>query len=256
MVAWRSAKFFQKQFGSALEAMYVQPWMFSVAGMGLIDPYLAGESERDAVAELQLKLGPDALIRGDIGTIESSIVKESASFDMLAVGTHSRTGVERALRGSVAETLIRASNKPVLVTKRPLTAVRRVLAPVNFEPYSWDAFEAAAQAAAAFAAELTVLHVIGPTLSRGADVAGPGRLLEEWIRELPETVRDACRPLGRIEFGSPAERIANAATDCDLVVIAAHRKGLLADAFGTTAERVLRHCAIPILAIPSGEGRE
>jgi nucleotide-binding universal stress UspA family protein len=49
---------------------------------------------------------------------------EEHSADMIAIGTHGRTGLRRALMGSVAEAVIRCSNVPVLVVREgiPLPA--------------------------------------------------------------------------------------------------------------------------------------
>jgi nucleotide-binding universal stress UspA family protein len=43
---------------------------------------------------------------------------EEWSADLIVMGTHGRTGVERALAGSVAERVIRLAPCPVLVTRR------------------------------------------------------------------------------------------------------------------------------------------
>lgn len=253
--AWACAHSLCRRFGCESEAFYVQPWQFSVAGMGIVEPYMTTEIEREALAELRRRLGPSAVVRGDIGAVEASILTESRGFDMIVAGSHGRSSWERALRGSIAEALIRDSNKPVLIGRGPLGRVRRVLAPINFEPYSWAAFVMAARAAAAFGAELAALHVVDQALARGADVQGPTRLLDSWIDSLPEGLADRCSSVRRVDYGSAAECIAWAAQECDMVVLAAHRRGVWADAFGTTAQRVLRHCPVPVLAVPSSARR-
>jgi len=76
--------------------------------------------------------------------------------------------------------------------------------------------------------------------------------LEEWIAALPRDLRAACEPNAKLAFGSPADQIVLASKDADLVVLAAHSRGLLSDmVLGTTAERVLRYCPTPVLAVPS-----
>lgn len=245
--AWLHARALAERFGARCEALYVQTWIFSVAGMGIVEPYMASEAARSATAELRKRLGPDAVVRGEIGSVEGSILADARGFDLIVAGSHGKHGVERALRGSIAEQLLRDSDKPVLVARGPASPIRRVLAPVNFEPHSWAAFEAAALVAHAHGAELTALHVVDQGLYRDANVDGPRRLLEDRI----DALGTGSLPEALIEYGSPVERIASAAKDFDLVVVGAHRRGLLADAFGTTAERVLRHCPVPVLAIPS-----
>jgi nucleotide-binding universal stress UspA family protein len=56
----------------------------------------------------------------------------SQGIDLIVVGTHGRTGVSRALLGSVAERVVRSSSRPVLTVPgrglRPITAAARELA--------------------------------------------------------------------------------------------------------------------------------
>lgn len=249
--AWDYARSLVTAFGAVAEAYFVQPWMFSVAGMGVVEPYLANEAAVAAVSALRARLGPDAKVKGEVGAVEQSILAESKGFDLIVVGTHGRTGVERALRGSIAEALLRDAERPVLVARGAPKPVRRILAPTNFEPYAWDGFLAAFEAAEAYGATVAVLHSVSQALYRSADVSAPRALIEEWIGALPERLRSRVAGKPVIDFGSASERIATAAKDYDLVVMSAHRKGLLADAFGTTAERVLRHCPTPVLAVAS-----
>ena len=40
MAAWDCAQSLSRRFGSKLEAFYAQPWQISVAGMGVVEPYM------------------------------------------------------------------------------------------------------------------------------------------------------------------------------------------------------------------------
>ena len=53
----------------------------------------------------------------EYGSTADGIIKCSTEFgaDLIVVGTHSRTGLDRLLMGSVAEHVVRHSNVPVLV---------------------------------------------------------------------------------------------------------------------------------------------
>lgn len=53
------------------------------------------------------------------GAIASSIIRaaDEERIDLIAMATHGRTGVQRAVRGSVAEEVLRQSNKPVLLVR-------------------------------------------------------------------------------------------------------------------------------------------
>ncbi len=53
------------------------------------------------------------------GAIAASIIRaaDEENIDLIAMATHGRTGVQRAVRGSVAEEVLRRSNKPVLLVR-------------------------------------------------------------------------------------------------------------------------------------------
>lgn len=67
---------------------------------------------REAFAELEVET--EVAIAGDPA---SAIVShaETEGADLIVVGTHGRSGVRRALMGSVAESVVRAARIPVLV---------------------------------------------------------------------------------------------------------------------------------------------
>jgi nucleotide-binding universal stress UspA family protein len=48
---------------------------------------------------------------------------DSFHADLIVMGTHGKSGLERLLLGSVAETVIRAASSPVMVVRRPLRTV-------------------------------------------------------------------------------------------------------------------------------------
>ena len=58
------------------------------------------------------------LVEGDAAT-EIARVAAEKSCDLIVMGTHGRTGIERVLLGSVAEKVIRHAACPVLTTKPP-----------------------------------------------------------------------------------------------------------------------------------------
>lgn len=51
-----------------------------------------------------------------------SVLEQDRSFDLVVVGSHGRTGIRRALIGSVAEKIVRHSPCPVLVAHQPQAA--------------------------------------------------------------------------------------------------------------------------------------
>jgi len=64
------------------------------------------------------------LTQGDPGTVIAELA-EKHKCDLVIIGTHGRTGLDRLLMGSVAETVLRKAKCPVLTVKVPLTESTR-----------------------------------------------------------------------------------------------------------------------------------
>lgn len=255
VTAWKQAALLAERFGARVEGLYVQEWLHSVMGLGLGEPRATAQAGHRARENLLSLLGSGADVRSATGPVNETILSwgKNLGFDLIVMGTHGRTGLERAVKGSVAEVIIRNSSIPVLVVRKELTPRwRSVLAPINFERYSMDGLLFAAKAAEALGARLTLLHVLNaPLYADATAMEGPKQLLAKAVEKLPARLRHACRPKLSLAFGKPAEEISSAAQEADLVILAAHQKGALHDAIlGTTAERVLRHCRKPVLAVP------
>jgi nucleotide-binding universal stress UspA family protein len=248
--AWKQAQALAKIFGARVQGLYARGWTYHSPA----DLALGVWDWREVASGLRARLGKGADLRRVDGPIEETILSwgKNLGFDLIVMGTHGRTGLERALKGSVAEHIIRHSSVPVLVSRKPAARFKRILAPVNFEPYSMEGLLFAAKTAAALKARLTVLYVHGSPLYGSADPLKASKiLLADFIARLPAALRRACRPKPLIVFGDPGDEIVAAAGRTDLVVLAARRRGFMRDALlGTTAERVLRHCQKPVLAVP------
>jgi nucleotide-binding universal stress UspA family protein len=79
-----------------------------------IAPGLAMDGLRDAVARLGDAVEPQiALLTGDPAAAIVTYARDMA-IDLIVIGTHGRTGVSRALLGSVAEHVVRTAPCPVL----------------------------------------------------------------------------------------------------------------------------------------------
>lgn len=201
------------------------------------------------VAERLRAMYPGAKPRVAEGDPAALIRRAARGCDLVIMGSHGREGLSRALLGSVCEAVVRDAPVPVLVVKdgpRPITSV---LAPVNLAPYSRAGLELSARAAAGLGAALTMLHVAAP----GTQGANPRLFLNGMLATLPLKLRDAVRPRVLLRAGDPIAEILKESRRHGLVVLTAHRKALLRDlVLGTTAERVLRHCRVPVLTAPSG----
>lgn len=255
VAAWEEASGLALKFGAQIKALYVQQWLHSAVGIGIDDAYLTAQAHKQALAKLRARLGPEADLSCVTGEINNTILAwgKNSEFDLIVMGTHGKTGFERAVSGSVADTVVRNSSIPVLVTRQAPIRVRAVLAPVNFKPYSMKALFYAAAVADAFKARLTVLYVVcSPCYADADPTEGPKQMFSAAMERMPAALRKSCHPKLKIAFGKPGEQIISAAQEAELVVLSAHRKGFLNDiVLGTTAERVLRHCPKPVWTVPA-----
>ncbi len=247
-MAWRHAAALAAISGAALEVVYVEPWQ---AGVDLMPPPdLIPSHARALRVKIRAALGDGpkiTILQGDPALRILSLARLHRP-DLIVVGTHGRKGLKLALLGSVAEAVVRGAPVPVLVARGPVRPIRSILAPVNFTPYSEYGFAYAAAASAVLSARLTALHVTD-------DPVWSGNLrfrLFALIKRLPAKIINNCRPTAETSVGEAVKGILEARRGHDWIVLVAHEKSLIKDAFfGTTLERVLRSSSIPVLSVPA-----
>ncbi len=250
--AWRQAVALAKRFDAEVEAAYVEalaPAGESEFPRRGLDAALRAEITR----MIRAKLGPGPKVHVAEGDPTGILLRlaRTRRADLIVMGTHGRTGLDRVWIGSTAEAVSRLSRVPVLTVRGAPRALRSVLAPVNFTAYSEHGFFFAAQAAAALKARLTALHVTADP----RQCANPKFRMLNLIDRLPAEQRKAVRPQAEAVAGAPIQEILKAARKHDLLVLVAHRKSLLENlVLGMTAERTIRHSPIPVLTVPAPKG--
>lgn len=196
---------------------------------------------------------------------------EELDVDLVVLPTHSRVGFDRLLYGSVSERVVRVSTCPVL-TVPPDRDSRsfepgRVLIATDFSRSADAALEVAVDVASSFAAELVLAHVFTfehvsdegtewwrPTLTKDqveeAIAAATSRLqalAERAHRSGVETSVDIS------QGANPAAEIVRIAEEekVDLVVAGKHGAGFFKHLLlGSTAEKLVRSCPVPLLITP------
>lgn len=262
--ALRWASLLQLRLGAKLTLLYAnQPWVSFDVVEGPATYLMQNSPEfkrtladevRDYVARHLPELGAEVDTRV-VDKEPSHAILETADAvdaDLIVMGTHGRTGWRRALIGSVAENVVRHSQRPVLCVppggeevERPSLA--KILCPVNFTPIARLAVEEAASLADAFDAELLLVHVTDAA-DDAVDVAGE---FDAWIEP---HVRNRCRYSHIASAGNAAEETIRMAqeTSADLIVIGAqHRRFADDTVIGATTDRVIRSARRPVLVVPA-----
>ena len=198
------------------------------------------------------------------GVPEEEIPKAARSLDadLIAMTTHARKGLSHLLLGSVAESVVRNSPTPVLLTRpdlpRPRKPLERILVPIDGSAPSREVFGSVRKLVADSGVEVILFQVVVPVLV-GDPVTGftpigipqplpdPAPRLEEFAREL---ARAGLRTRAVVATGDAADQILEHARslDADLIAMAtAGRKGFSRFMIGSVAEKVVRRMDRPVL---------
>ncbi|HEV3168398.1 MAG TPA: universal stress protein [Isosphaeraceae bacterium] len=188
---------------------------------------------------------------------------EEEGCDLIAMGTHGRTGLSRVLAGSVAEAVLREARCPVLVLRSPEPGkslardVHAILHPSDFSNHSQTAAGIARTLAGNLGARLVLLHVAPMEEVVPGEVGMPmdpeeSHVSLEALRKQLEGP-DLKSPIEVVHSeGDVASEILRTAETkgCDLLVLGTHgRTGLLRLLMGSLAEAVLRRSKCPVLMV-------
>jgi nucleotide-binding universal stress UspA family protein len=258
-------KEFARFYGAKVWGFYAQATVPS-----LVLP--TAELDLDAASrDLASHLGKDlAGIPQEVVVARGETWPELATFvrknhiDLLVMSTHGRSGMGKALLGSVAETVFRQCECPVL-TVGPKAAghlnlpveTKEVLCATDFSPEARAAAAYAVSLAQEHQARLTLLHVIEPP--KAGELAHGGEFVSatmELLRDLvPPEAGLWCTPEHLVEYGSPADSILKVADrkNAHLIVLGVRKPegniGLATHFARATASKVVSHANCPVLTV-------
>ena len=233
----------------------------------------------------------DLALVTEAGNPPTMILEQAVSIpaDLVVMGTHGRSGFERAMMGSVAEKVLRKAPCPVLLvpphaTEDPPADVRfrNILCPMDFSPAALQAFGFALDLAKQTNGSVTVLHIIEwlaehePSPYAGFNIAGYRQhLINDAHQQLqaldsgPLAGRTRAEPLrwlrhpdtegpirNVVALGRPHRQILRRAAESkpDLIVMGAQgRGGIGLTLFGSTTQQVLREAPCPVLTVRGAE---
>ena len=192
---------------------------------------------------------------------------EEVGADLLVLGSHGRSGLERLLLGSVAERAIRLCRRDSLVARGPAdqpSCYQRVVVGTDFSSHAAGALQAAL-AIASPDATFEVVHCWQTPLVPAGMPAAPLRAdIERNVAESGERLVAHHRGLGgRLSFTSveatPGDGLITRAaeTGADLIAVGSHgRRGVKRWLLGSVAEFAIRHapCSILVARQPGPQG--
>jgi nucleotide-binding universal stress UspA family protein len=176
--------------------------------------------------------------------------------DLIVMGTHGYSGFKHWMLGSITESVLHLSKKPVFTIRQKtngfidttvpeaLPVLRHILCPCNLTQSAEQALRVAADLAEKFKAALAVLWSVKP------GTPSPETQLREWIQRIVQPTR----PIDVIVRHGHADADAIALAlemNSDLIVIGAHHQPFgQGTIVGHTTERVLRTAPVPVFSVP------
>lgn len=186
--------------------------------------------------------------------------------DLIVVGTHGRTGLSWLLAGSVATSVLRGAQCPVLALHRPerphkAEDIRVILHPTDFSEGCEASLRVARALARDLGARLVLFHVVpyGFYANEMTVPVDPG-VYREALDEERQLIDgpDLKYPVEvRLARGDAAEEILRSAAelDCGLIVMGTHgRTGLSRLLMGSVTEYVVPRADCPVLAVKTPRG--
>ncbi len=197
---------------------------------------------------------------GNIWEVISNLIKEK-EIDLIVLGTRGRTGLGKALLGSVAEEILRQAPCPVLTVGPHVTVQPEKATEMSEILYATDLmadFPAAAPYAISLAQEnqahLGLLYVIENP--KTGELVRPAQVAEAKVRKLRQLVSEQaelwCEPKYFVEQGIPAEKILELAEmrHASLIVMGARPvKGFATHLNAGTVHKVVSQAKCPVLTI-------
>jgi len=264
------ASAFARAYGSKIWAFHVAPPtvnpMTDPSSWAVLEKAAKAQREEDRRILLNSFNGlkPEVLIEeGDLWSVLSAAIK-AHNIDLIVMGTHGRTGVGKALLGSVAEEILRQAPCPVLtinphalIEPKHAAEITRILFATTLRPESLAAAPYAISLAQEFQTYLTLLHVIEDPktgdLVRWPELqASSMRLLQKVV---PPEAQRRFLPDYIVERGEAAEKILSVAKTrgVNLIVLGVHQAAGVPGAAThlpvSIAHKVVSHAHCPVLTV-------
>ena len=201
------------------------------------------------------------LVRGDAAEEITRYARDTGQ-DLVAMATHGRSGVERWVRGSVAERVLRECEVPLLLCNpyglepRLEGPFKRVLVPLDGSEMADRILPLVEEVARAHDSQVTLLRVEPLVITElpsplfAGSLWDPAPLQESLAPQRDRLATAGLRVEARAAYGVVAAEVLSAAREADLLAMTTHGRGGVARWwFGSVAEQVLRHAPCPLLVL-------
>jgi len=277
--ALRYAAVIAERGDAALTVLYVNdPLLIAAAAVALHDRELAKRSARELQEFVSAGLAGHSgtrfpvKSRVTIGSPSEEILKvaKSARTDLIVVGTHGLTGVDRLFMGSTTLNLLQRASVPVLAIPlfgetlaarvSPAWPGARIIAAVELDGVLTNEVKIAARIAQWFGSSLLLAHVVNDIPAPAwlaADASAHNRIAvaraERRMRDLARVAQRHVKTDIRVVCGNIGNEIAALAAleRAGLLFTALHdRRRWFGAKRGSISYHVLSHAVTPVLACP------
>jgi len=168
-------------------------WLLRVvAGSALPDDHVATHAAGQSIERVAKELASSGVdvhpvIREGDAAQEIVHLSRDVSADLIVMRTRGRSGLERAVFGSVAEEVLKNSGLPLVLVRpggRRISHIRKLLVPVDGSPGGAVAVRTAVEVARATGASISILQVVVPipmqVYAAPYDVGGAAFYAAEW----------------------------------------------------------------------------
>jgi nucleotide-binding universal stress UspA family protein len=209
------------------------------------------ENARRACLEAEEEAGKrgipatSVVLFGERGNALSESTKDGTT-DAIVIGTHGRTGLVRAIFGSVTEELLCHADVPVIaVHADDAVRVGPIAVAMDESAPARGALEIAIRLARAWSARLEVIHVIEDARRRPADAG--------FVDDVAETLRNEGIPFDLTSLvGHASEEIVSTANalGCSAIVMGTHGRTAVPRFFlGSVANAVVESARLPVIVV-------
>ncbi|HYP61247.1 MAG TPA: universal stress protein [Thermomicrobiales bacterium] len=213
-------------------------------------------------------------ISGDAATVILDTA-DKQNIDLIAMASTGRGALGRLTLGSVADRVVRTSDRPVLVVRgydapatRQLPQLQRIIVPLDGSDRSMLAIPAAATVSKQLRAPVELLtavdlpQVVSPAMAYGPAFSPEfyAEIEEQTTRNADEYLNEAIAEFGKydvaatkhIMIGSAVAAILDFAKPGDVIVMTSRGQGGFKRWFlGSVAEKLVRDAPAPVLLVPS-----